>query len=235
MAVVTRWSLLTSRRLRNDYVRQLIGDYSYWFCEAFNIALVEGKRQEIHLGGASRCRYRSCRSRLSWCARRVRGLVPRLRGRDCDDAPAAPLVLVIAAGLGMALGYFLGNGLGIILRALQLGPQGPRLGGLFGSLVGAAAGAVLGALLFAFAGTGLGSIAGFIIGKTLGKWGVRWPGSLWGTILGAGLGGVALACFVDVQWAAIGLLSGAGIGAALAVVLVLLFFVFVGAVRGARG
>ena len=35
----------------NPYVRQLIGDYSYWFCEAFKYALVEGGRKEIHING----------------------------------------------------------------------------------------------------------------------------------------------------------------------------------------
>jgi ethanolamine transporter EutH len=66
---------------------------------------------------------------------------------------------------------------------------------------------------------------GFIVGKTLVKCGVRRPGSLWGSVLGAGIGGVALAGFVNPERAAIGLLSGAILGAVLAVILVLLFFV----------
>ncbi len=210
---------------RNDYVRQLIGDYSYWFCEAFQYALVEGGRQEIHLGGAP-----VLPSKMPLAPLLVRcGVYGALCGAVVGAVTAtmewAPIALIITAGLCMSLGYFLGNGLGIILRALQLGTQAPRLGGLFGAFVGAVVGAVMGALLIAYPGTVLGSVAGFIVGKTLAKCGVRRPGSLLSTVLGAGVGGVALACFIDPQRAAIGLLSGAALGAIIAVILVLLFLV----------
>ena len=210
---------------RNDYVRQLIGDYSYWFCEAFQYALVEGGRQEIHLGGAP-----VLRAQMPLLPILVRcgvygALCGAVVGAITATLPWAPVALIITAGLCMSLGYFLGNGLGIILRALQLGVQAPRLGGLFGALVGAAVGAVMGALLIAYPGTVLGSIAGFIVGRTLSKCGVRRPGSILGGVLGAGIGGVALACFVNPERAAIGLLSGAALGAVLAVILGLLFLV----------
>ena len=70
--------------------------------------------------------------------------------------------------------------------------------------------------------TVLGSVAGFIVGQTLAKVGVKRPGSLLGGLLGAGTGGVALACFLDVNRATFGLLIGAGTGAVLGVVLILL-------------
>jgi hypothetical protein len=209
---------------RNEYARQLLGDYSYWFCEAFRYDLAEKGRQELRAEGAAGPARWPIGSLLVRC-----GVYGALCGAVVGAITAAmewaPLGLAVAAGVFAVIGYFLGSWLGLLLRALRLGQSAPRLGSLFGALAGAVVGAVVGPLLVAFAGTVLGSVAGFIIFHTLAKLGIKRPGGFLGGLVGAGAGGVVLACLTDMDRATIGLLCGAVLGAVLGVVLMLLVLV----------
>jgi Calcium binding len=212
---------------RNDYARQLIGDYSYWFCEASHYAVVAGGRQEIRTG-----RDKAEEEASPWPV--VSALVRcGLYGAVCGvvigaitaAVPGAALGMLVAGGMFAGAGYFLGSRFGFVLRALRLADKAPLLGGIFGTFAGAVLGAVLGPIMVAFPGTVLGSIAGFIVGRTLALVGVKRPGGVLGGVIGAGMGGVALAWFTDQEAAARGMLYGGLLGAAIGVVLVLMFFV----------
>jgi hypothetical protein len=212
---------------RNDFARQLLGDYSYWFTEAFRYAVAEPNRQRVRTGAGGEEEERAgwpvaavlLRAALLGCV--TGGVV----GAIALAVPGAALALAVAGGLSAAAGYFLGSRLGFLLRALRLAERAPLLGGVFGGLAGGVLGAIAGPMLVAFPGTVLGSIFGFIVGRTLAWVGVKRPGGILGGALGAGVGGVAYAWYLNGDQTARGLLGGGAVGAVLGVVLVLLFLV----------
>ena len=215
---------------RNDFARQLLGDYSYWFTEAFRYAVAERPRQRVRTGAGEEAEG----ERAAWpvAAVLLRAALFGCLGGAVVGAialavPGAALAMLIAGGLAAAAGYFLGSRLGFLLRALRLAERAPLFGGVFGGLVGAVLGAVVGPMLVAFPGTVLGSIFGFIVGRTLAMLGVKRPGGFLGGALGAGIGGVAYAWLTEAEpdQAARGLIGGGVVGAVLGVVLVLLFLV----------
>jgi hypothetical protein len=213
---------------RNDFVRQLLGDYSYWFTEAFRYAVAEPGRQHVRTGRGNE----EEEERTAWpvAAVLLRAALFGCLGGGVVGAialavPGATLAMLIAGGLAAGVGYFLGSRLGFLLRALRLAERAPLLGGAFGGLGGAVLGAVVGPMLVAFPGTVLGSIFGYITGRTLAMLGVKRPGGFLGGALGAGIGGVVYAWLIDMDQAARGLIGGGVVGAVLGVVLVLLFLV----------
>ena len=208
---------------RNPYVRQLIGDYSYWFVEAFRYHLVEGGgRKTIRLDGTGEATasWSIVSLLVRWGAYGT--LCGAVVGAITAAVDGARAFLVVAASVTAVMGYFLGSWVGLLLRALRLG-QAPRFyGSLFGAFIGAVVGAIVGPALAAFQGTILGGIAGFIVGHSLAKLGLKRPGGFISGLLGAGTGGVALACSRDADRATVGLLIGAGVGAVVGVVLMLM-------------
>jgi hypothetical protein len=206
----------------NDFVRQLIGDYSYWFCEMFRYAVGGVNRQEVGGGGREEGTVVSLPSLL------LRGalygaVLGAVVGSVVAAVDGAALGLAVAAGVFATIGYVFGSRLGALLRALRLGSRTPLFGGIFGALFGALLGVVVGPMLVAFPGTMLGSVAGYLVGRTLAMLGVRRPGGVFGGILGAGAGAVVWAWVYDADRAVTGLVTGGAIGAGAGVLLIVAF------------
>jgi hypothetical protein len=157
---------------------------------------------------------------------------------------------IYGAGAGAVLGSILaavaGAQTGLMVGALILGLAGflfgtrsasggggqvpgarisPIVGGLTLGCVGTLLGGVIGPLVVAFMGTIPGSIAGSLLGGGLALLGWKPLKDFWWVVLGTLVGGLTLAFLTDRDRALDGALYGMGVGALLAVVLLLGFLV----------
>jgi hypothetical protein len=119
-------------------------------------------------------------------------------------------------------------------RSISRSPSAALTGGLCGAVGGAPLGALVGALAVAYVGSIPGSIVGVLLGRVLAGLGRKPVGEVGWCLLGACAGGLVLALYHDQPAAARGCVTGAVVGAAAGVVLLLAFLVALASLTGFR-
>lgn len=197
----------------NDSARRLVGDYLTWLEMAEDDASLPpvrgmtppslwGLAFTFLVGGAAG-------------GALVKAVLETVEGAQIGVAGAAAVLGFLGALLGRRYGTFFGA-----VNRIRLGGAFGMVGG---ALVGGVVGAVVGALIVAFVGSILGSIAGTVLGRVLKSLGARPMGEVGWVLLGAWAGSLVLAWYKGPERFLPAVLVGAGLGA---LVLLLLMVVF---------
>jgi hypothetical protein len=221
--------------LSNAEVRQLVGDYAYWFTSAGDEADVlsfpatqpGGAPEEV---GTPPSFWRL----LNRCALAGAAYGATL-GAIAAVQEGARLAISIGGGLfSLLLGLF-GWRYGAIVGASQRIPKAAPVGALLGVLIGAALGGLVGALAVVPIGSVTGSIVGVLLASGMAAAG-RWaPSKLLAGLGGAAIGGVLFVFFMAREEATVGLVAGTVTGAVSAALLVFTAVVILGVLVNRRG
>jgi hypothetical protein len=220
--------------LGNAAVRQLVGDYAYWFVNhggesdglSFPASPSEGGRGEAEATPSFWWLLNRCALAGAAYGATV--------GAIAAVQDAARLGITIGAGvLSPLLGLF-GWRYGAIVGASQKMPNAPVIGALLGVLIGGVFGVLLGVLAIAPIGSISGSIVGVLLVSGVASMGGRAPSKFLGGLGGAAIGGTMFAFYMDGQQAAQGLVIGTVAGAVSAAFLVVAAVVILGVLMSRR-